>query len=84
MRINIFKSSTIQHAFQKTNMWPVNADLCIKQFKTYSYKFCKKVKKSVKNNSNHFSLSQLFYKIHSQIFSNVKHVLMHEWKSKIQ
>ena len=56
MWINIFKSVTIQHVFQKTNMWSVNTDLCIEQFKIYNSKFCKKVKKSVKNKLNHFSL----------------------------
>ena len=32
IRINVFKPSTIQHAFQKSNMWFINTEMCIKQF----------------------------------------------------
>ena len=84
MRVNTFKSSTIQHAFQKTGMWPVNANLCIEQLKTYSSKSCKEVKKSAKNNSNHSSLPQLPCRTHPQTPADVEHALVHEWGPKIQ
>lgn len=35
IRDNTFKRTTIQHAFKKSGMWPLNAARCIKKLKTY-------------------------------------------------
>ena len=36
IRNNTFKASTIQNAFEKSGMWPVNSKVCIKQLKTFN------------------------------------------------
>jgi hypothetical protein len=38
IRNNVFKRSTIRHAFEKPGMWPVDQDLCIKQLKKFNKK----------------------------------------------
>ena len=36
IRNNTFKASTIQNAFEKSGMWPVNSKVFIKQLKTFN------------------------------------------------
>ncbi len=38
IRNNTFKASTIRHAFEKSGMWPVNEQECIKQLKHFDSK----------------------------------------------
>ena len=33
---NIFKKRTIQHAFRKSGMWPIDTKQCLKQLKTFN------------------------------------------------
>ena len=39
IRNNIFSKDTIQHAFQKSEMWSINVNKCIKKFMKYSSSF---------------------------------------------
>ncbi len=44
IRNNIFKSIIIRHASEKCDMWPVNADICIKLLNKFNYSVQAKVK----------------------------------------
>jgi hypothetical protein len=43
-RNNTFKSTIIRHASEKCDMWPVNADICIKLLNKFNYSVHAKVK----------------------------------------
>src|SRR5438034_489034 len=46
IRANTFKKRTIQHAFKKSGMWPINIKQCLKQLKTFSSPSQPKIDKS--------------------------------------
>jgi hypothetical protein len=41
IRNNTFKESSIKHAFEKSEMWPINERQCIKQLKLFNSKHSK-------------------------------------------
>ena len=69
IRNSTFKSTTIQHAFEKSEMWPVNAKLCIKQLKIFN------PDPSHINDKSFFSLPR---QTHSQQITDVEFDLIEE------
>ena len=82
IRNSAFKSSTIRNVFKNSEMWFINADVCIKKFKKYTSNNFKHAKLFHKHNSR--LSSSPFHKIHSQTPADVKHALADEWGPKIQ
>ena len=78
IRTNVFKPSTIRHAFQKSGMWPINAEMCIKQLLKYNSK------QSKSSESEPKLPPPLPRRTHSQTSADLDRALAEEWGPKIQ